>query len=99
MRAGFGGGQSCVPRVRWHLQEPETTGTPGGIARAAPRPGVPGRPAPRERIPDPQFATLEWVDWFNNRRLLGPIGDIPPAEFEALYYAHNEAPALMAGLT
>jgi hypothetical protein len=31
--------------------------------------------------------------------LLGPIGDIPPAEFEALYYAHNEAPALMAGLT
>ena len=34
-----------------------------------------------------EYATLEWVDWFNNRRLLGPIGDIPPAEFEALYYA------------
>jgi hypothetical protein len=28
---------------------------------------------------------LEWVDWFNTRRLLGPIGDIPPAEFEAQY--------------
>jgi len=33
-----------------------------------------------------EFATLVWVDWFNMRRLLGPIGDIPPAEFEAQYY-------------
>ena len=30
---------------------------------------------------------LEWVDWFNNRRLLEPIGNIPPAEAEAAYYA------------
>ena len=30
-----------------------------------------------------EFATLTWVDWFNTRRLLGPLGDIPPAEFEA----------------
>jgi putative transposase len=29
-----------------------------------------------------EFATLEWVDWFNNRRLLEPIGNIPPAEAE-----------------
>ena len=34
-----------------------------------------------------EFATLEWVDWFNNRRLLGPIGNIPPAEAEDRYYA------------
>ena len=34
-----------------------------------------------------EFATLEWVDWFNNRRLLEPIGNIPPAEAEAAYYA------------
>ena len=34
-----------------------------------------------------EFATLEWVDWFNKRRLLGPIGNIPPAEAEATYYA------------
>jgi len=34
-----------------------------------------------------EFATLEWVDWFNNRRLLEPIGSIPPAEAEAQYYA------------
>ena len=33
-----------------------------------------------------EFATLNWVDWFNNRRLLEPIGYVPPAEFEALYY-------------
>jgi putative transposase len=34
-----------------------------------------------------EFATLEWVDWFNKRRLLEPIGNIPPAEAEAAYYA------------
>jgi putative transposase len=33
------------------------------------------------------LATLEWVDWFNNRRLLSPIGNIPPAEAEEKYYA------------
>jgi putative transposase len=34
-----------------------------------------------------EYATLEWVDWFNNRRLLEPIGNVPPAEAEALFYA------------
>jgi transposase InsO family protein len=34
-----------------------------------------------------EFATLEWVDWFNHRRLLEPIGYLPPAEYEARYYA------------
>jgi len=33
-----------------------------------------------------EYATLEWVDWFNHRRLLEPIGNVPPAEFEALYH-------------
>jgi transposase InsO family protein len=37
-----------------------------------------------------EFATLEWVDWFNHRRLLEPIGNIPPAEAEALYYTAQE---------
>ena len=37
-----------------------------------------------------EFATLEWVDWFNNRRLLEPIGNIPPAEAEDAYYAALE---------
>jgi transposase InsO family protein len=34
-----------------------------------------------------EYATLQWVDWFNNRRLLEPIGNIPPAEAEDRYYA------------
>jgi putative transposase len=37
-----------------------------------------------------EFATLEWVDWFNNRRLLETIGNIPPAEAEANFYATLE---------
>lgn len=45
-----------------------------------------------------EYATLEWVDWFNNRRLLGPIGNIPPAEYEKMYYDQNETPAAVAGL-
>jgi putative transposase len=37
-----------------------------------------------------EFATLEWVDWFNHRRLLEPIGNIPPAEAEQRYFATLE---------
>ena len=43
-----------------------------------------------------EFAKLEWVDWFNNRRLLEPIGNIPPAEAEARYYARLDEPAIAA---
>ena len=43
-----------------------------------------------------EFATLEWVDWYNNRRLLEPIGNIPPAEAEARYYAQLEVSAMAA---
>ena len=46
-----------------------------------------------------EFETLKWVDWFNNRRLLEPIGDIPPAELEVIHYEKQEAPAMLAGLT
>lgn len=41
-----------------------------------------------------EFATLAWVDWFNTRRLLEPIGYVPPAEFEAAYYQQTEAVAV-----
>jgi len=44
------------------------------------------RRGPWRNIDDVEFATLQWVDWFNNRRLLEPIGDIPPAEYEELYW-------------
>ena len=43
-----------------------------------------------------EFATLEWVDWFNNRRIMEPIGNIPPAEAEERYYAMQEQPAMAA---
>lgn len=43
-----------------------------------------------------EFATLEWVDWFNNRRLLEPIGNIPPAEAEERYYAMLDVQAMAA---
>jgi putative transposase len=45
------------------------------------------RKGPWRSLEAVEFATLAWVDWFNMRRLLGPIGDIPPAEYEAQYYA------------
>ena len=54
---------------------------------------------PWRNVEDVEFATLDWVDWFNHRRLLEPIGNIPPSEFEELYYRSQEAPALVAGLT
>jgi transposase InsO family protein len=38
-----------------------------------------------------EFATLEWVDWFNTRRLLEPIGYVPPAEYEARFYEQQAA--------
>jgi transposase InsO family protein len=40
---------------------------------------------PWRGLEEVEFATLEWVDWFNHRRLLEPIGYVPPAEFEAMY--------------
>ncbi len=43
-----------------------------------------------------EYATLEWVDWFNNRRLLEPIGNSPPAEAEANHYAALETEAMAA---
>ena len=43
-----------------------------------------------------EFATLEWVDWFNNRRLLEPIGNIPPAEAEERYFAMLNDQAMAA---
>jgi transposase InsO family protein len=49
------------------------------------------RRGPWKGIDDVEFATLEWVDWFNHRRLLEPIGNVPPAEFEAAYHRKEDA--------
>lgn len=54
------------------------------------------RRGPWRSIQSVEFATLEWVDWFNNRRLLEPIGNIPPAEAEERYYAQTTEHAIAA---
>ena len=46
---------------------------------------------PWQGLDDVERATLTWVDWFNHRRILAPIGDIPPAEYEKLYYQQTES--------
>ncbi len=57
------------------------------------------RRGPWRNIDDVEFATLEWVDWFNNQRLLEPLGYLPPAEYEENYYRTQNRPAIAAGLT
>ena len=49
------------------------------------------RRGPWKHLEAVEFATLEWVNWFNNRRLLEPIGNVPPAEFEEVYYRCQKA--------
>src|SRR6195952_2910982 len=56
------------------------------------------RRGPWRSVETVEFATLEWVDWFNNRRLLEPIGNIPPAEAEARYYAQANERVMAASL-
>ena len=53
---------------------------------------------PWKGVDDVEFATLDWVSWFNAQRLLGPIGDIPPAEFEQMYYQQQQSRLVEAGL-
>jgi hypothetical protein len=50
---------------------------------------------PWRSLEEVEFAT---VDWFNRKRLLEPIGDVPPAEFEVMYSERLESPALEVGL-
>ncbi|MBA2465047.1 MAG: IS3 family transposase, partial [Nocardioidaceae bacterium] len=51
---------------------------------------------PWRGLDDVEYATLEYVDWFNHRRLHGELGMVPPVEFEATY-SQQPAPALLAG--
>jgi transposase InsO family protein len=54
------------------------------------------RQGPWRNMQDLEMTTLDWVDWFNNRRLLGPIGNIPPAETEANFYAQRDVLDMVA---
>lgn len=51
---------------------------------------------PWKNLETVEYATLEWVDWFNNRRLLGPIGNVPPSEFEMRYLQQQTGSAIPA---
>jgi transposase InsO family protein len=55
------------------------------------------RRGPWKGLDEVEYATLEWVDWFNHRRLLEPIGHVPPAEFEATYW-RKQSPDSIDGL-
>jgi len=57
------------------------------------------RQGPWRNLEDVEFATLVWVDWFNNRRLFEPIGHVPPVEYEEMYYRGQQAPAELAVVT
>jgi putative transposase len=54
------------------------------------------RRGPWRHIDAVEYATLEWVDWFNHRRLLEPIGNVPPAELELAYCRQQEELATAA---
>lgn len=54
------------------------------------------RRGPWKSIEAVEFAVFQWIDWFNHRRLLESIGDVPPAEFEQMYYRQQEAHAIAA---
>lgn len=45
---------------------------------------------PWKGVDDVEYATLEWVDWSNNRRLLAPLSHVPPTEYELAYYRRKE---------
>ena len=56
------------------------------------------RRGPWRNLDDVEIATLEWVDWFNNRRLFEALGNIPPSEAEATYYrTHEPSDAVQRG--
>ena len=56
------------------------------------------RRGPWRGVEDVEFATLEWVAWYNDARLLAPLGYVPPAEFEQAYYDRQTAPDSVAVL-
>lgn len=54
------------------------------------------RQGPWRDIDAVEYATLAWVDWFNNRRILKPLGYLPPAEFEAAYHRRQKSQVMVA---
>ena len=57
------------------------------------------RDGPWRGFDDVEYATLEWVAWFNTQRLLEPLGYLPPAEYEAQFHRAHAAQATAGALT
>ena len=57
------------------------------------------RQGPWRSLEDVEFATLEWVWWFNEHRLLEPLGYLPPAEYEGAFYRRSGTQDALAALT
>jgi hypothetical protein len=79
------------PSARW-LGDNALAETVNGLYKT----GMIRQQGPWRNLEDVEFATLTWVDWFNHRRLLGPIGNVPPAELETAYYEQLEESAMAA---
>jgi len=58
----------------------------------------PAHPGPCRTIEDLELSTLSWVHWHNHTRLYGYLGDLPPAEFEAAYYAAKRTDHHLVGI-
>jgi transposase InsO family protein len=56
------------------------------------------RQGPWRDVEQVEFATLAWADWYNGRRLLEPLGHVPPVEYEAAYYRREAAATVEVGL-
>jgi transposase InsO family protein len=56
------------------------------------------RQGPWRNLDDVEYATLEWVAWYNSQRLLGPLGYLPPAEYEAHYVSAQTTPVAVGVL-
>ena len=84
--------ESSLPSAASATLTTALAGTINGLYKAE----VVHRRGPWRNLEAVEFATLEWVDWFNNRRLLEPIGFIPPAEAEERYFAMLNDKAMAA---
>lgn len=67
--------------------------TIGLFKNEAIRDDSPFRSGPLRVVEDVEWVTAEWVDWYNAGRLHSTLGDVPPDEFEAVYYADHETPS------
>ena len=57
------------------------------------------RRGPWRTVEDVELATLEWVDWYNRRRLHGACNDVPPAEYDAMFRNAGFASSKLHSLT